>query len=111
VTALVMSPRMAVGGINETVATTFFGVLFLFALARAFLAIRLGQVAEHREWMIRGFAIGLAVAFVRPIVAIFFATSRITHLTPHDFFGIAFWLGFSLQTVAAEVWINYTRPA
>jgi uncharacterized membrane protein len=109
-TALVMSPQMAIGGANETAATMLFAILFLFALCRAFLAIRQGKVAMHREWMIRAFAIGLAVAFVRPIVGVFFATSRITHLTPHDFFGIAFWLGFTIQAIAAEIWINYTRP-
>ena len=109
VTALVMSPQMAIGGANETAATMLFAILFLFALCRAFLAIRHGKVAMHREWMIRTFAIGLAVAFVRPIVGVFFATSRITHLTPHDFFGIAFWLGFTIQAIAAEIWINHTR--
>ena len=40
------------------------------------------RVAEHRRWMIRAYAIGLGVATVRPIVGVFFATSRITHLTP-----------------------------
>jgi hypothetical protein len=104
-----MSPQMAIGGANETAATMLFAILFLFALCRAFLAIRQGKVAMHREWMIRAFAIGLAVAFVRPIVGVFFATSRITHLTPHDFFGIAFWLGFTIQAIAAEIWINHTR--
>ncbi len=109
VTALLMSPQMAIGGANETAATTLFAILFLCALGKAFMAIRLGKVALHREWMIRGFAIGLAVAFVRPIVGVFFATRRITHLTPHDFFGTAFWLGFTIQTIAAEIWINRTR--
>jgi hypothetical protein len=60
--------------------------------------------------MIRVFAIGSAVAAIRPIVGIFFATRKLTHLTPHDFFGIAFWLGFTIQLMAAEIWINYTRP-
>lgn len=59
--------------------------------------------------MIRVFAIGMAVAFVRPIVGVFFATSRITGWTPHEFFGPAFWLGFTVQTIAAEIWINRTR--
>jgi hypothetical protein len=59
--------------------------------------------------MIRAFAIALAIATIRPIMGIFFATSRLTHLTPHEFFGIAFWLGFSIHLVAAEAWINYTR--
>lgn len=108
-TAFVMSPQMAIGGPNETAATIFFAILFLVALVKAFLAIRRGKVALHREWMIRMFAIGLAVATVRPIVGVFFATRSITHLTPHDFFGIAFWLGFTIHLIAAEIWINYTR--
>ena len=108
-TALVMSPQMAIGGVSETAATMLFAILFLFGLTRAFLLIRRGSVALHREWMVRAFAIGLAVASIRPIVGIFFATSRLTHLTPHDFFGAAFWLGFTAQTIAAEVWIHQTR--
>ena len=109
-TALVMSPQMAIGGANETAATMLFAIIFLFALVKAFLYIRRGRVALHREWMIRAFAVGLAVATVRPIVGMFFATRGITNLTPHEFFGTAFWLGFTVQLIAAEVWINYTRP-
>jgi len=108
--ALVMSPQMAIGGANETAATTLFAVIFLFALVNAWQLIRQGKVALHREWMIRAFAVGSAVAATRPIMGAFFATRRITHLTPHDFFGIAFWLSFTIQLIAAEVWINYTRP-
>jgi uncharacterized membrane protein len=110
VTALVMGPLMAIGGVLETAATLFFGLLFLFALVRGFIAIRGRRVAEHRRWMIRAYAIGLGVATVRPIVGVFFATSRITHLTPPDFFGIAFWLGFTLSIAAGELWIR-TQPA
>ena len=109
VTALVMSPQMAIGGANETAATTLFALLFLFSFGKAFAAIRRRDIAQHREWMIRGFGIGLAVAFIRPIVGMFFATMRLTHLSPHEFFGTAFWLGFSIQTIAAEAWIQYTR--
>jgi hypothetical protein len=29
-------------------------------------------------------------------------------LTPHEFFGIAFWIGFVLQLMAAEAWIHVT---
>jgi uncharacterized membrane protein len=108
--ALVMSPQMAIGGPNESAATMLFAIIFLVSLVKAFLHIRNGRVALHREWMIRAFAVGFAVATVRPIVGIFFATSRLTHLTPRDFFGTAFWLGFTIQLMVAEIWINYTRP-
>jgi uncharacterized membrane protein len=109
-TALVMNPKLAIGGANQVAATTFFATLFLFSLGKAFVSIRNGNTALHREWMIRAFAIGLAVTTIRPIVGVFFATSRITNLTPSEFFGIAFWLGFTVHLIAAEVWINYTRP-
>ncbi|MBV8866621.1 MAG: DUF2306 domain-containing protein [Acidobacteriaceae bacterium] len=109
-TALLMSPQMAIGGANETAATILFAIVFLFALGKGFLSIRRGKIVLHREWMIRAFAVGLAVTTVRPIVGAFFATRSITHLTPRDFFGTAFWLGFTISLIAAESWINYTRP-
>jgi uncharacterized membrane protein len=107
ITALVMGPQMAIGGTTETAATMVFATLLLVSLTQAYLAIRRRQIARHREWMIRAFAIGLAVSTVRPIVGVFFATRAITHLTVHDFFGIAFWIGFTLHLAAAEVWIRW----
>lgn len=110
-TALVMSFAMpAIGGVNQAAATTLFALLFLFALAKAYWHILRREIAQHREWMIRAFAIGLAVATIRPIVGLFFATSRFSGLTPYEFFGTAFWLGFVLHLIAAEVWIQWTRP-
>jgi uncharacterized membrane protein len=109
VSALAMTTRMAIGGATERAATTLFGVLFLIALVRAFVCIRRRQVALHREWMIRAFSLGLAVATVRPIVGAFFATRSVTDLAPAEFFGIAFWLGFTIHLIVAEAWINYTR--
>ncbi len=85
ISALIMSPVMPVGGMNETVASTLFAILFL--------------------WMIRAFAIGLAVATIRPIVAVFFVTRQLTHLTPREFFGTAFRLSFTLHLIAAEIWV------
>jgi uncharacterized membrane protein len=108
--ALVMSPQMAIGGVNEMAATMLFAVVFLFSLVKAYIAIRRRRVDSHREWMIRAFAVGMAVATIRPIMGGFFATARISHMTPHEFFGTAFWLGFTIQFMVAEAWINYTRP-
>ena len=106
VSALVMSYKMNIGGPNETAATTLYGILFLICLINAYRFIRRKEVARHREWMIRAYAVGLGVATTRPIVGMFFAFRR---LTPHEFFGIAFWLGFTTTVLAAEAWIDYTR--
>lgn len=107
VTALVMGFVMPIGGVSETAATTFFAILFLFALGKAFLHIRRRELSQHRAWMIRAFAIGLAVATARPIVGMFLVFSD---LSPQEFFGTALWLAFTLHLVLAEIWINYTRP-
>jgi uncharacterized membrane protein len=106
---IIMSYKMAISGVSEIAAITFFGTLFLVALAKGFVSIRQRKTELHREWMIRAFAIGMAVTTTRPIVGIFFATSRWTGLGPHDFFGTALWIGFTLHLIAAEVWINFTR--
>jgi uncharacterized membrane protein len=104
--ALRMSFLKTIGGANETAATTLFAIVFLVSLVKAFIHVRRCEFALHREWMLRAFAIGLAVATIRPIVGIFFAFRR---LSPREFFGIAFWIGFTLHFIAAEIWINYTR--
>ena len=56
--------------------------------------------------MIRAFGVALGVATTRPIIGAFFAASR---LSPHEFFGTAFWLGFTITLIAAEVWIHYVE--
>ena len=95
-----------IGGFNEAAATTLYAILFLVSLSKAWWCIVHKQVALHREWMIRAFSIGLAVGTIRPIIALFFAFSG---SSPQEFFGTAFWIGFTLQLLAAEIWINYTR--
>lgn len=106
VTALVMSYKMNIGGPNETAATSLFAIVFLICLVKAYRHIRRKEVERHREWMIRAYGVALGVATTRPIVGMFFAFRR---LTPHEFFGIAFWLGFTITFLAAEAWVDYTR--
>jgi hypothetical protein len=103
--------RDPVGGRLEVACILIFDAVFLLALGKAFVHVRRREIALHREWMIRAMSVALGVATVRPIMGLFFASSRITGLTPHDFFGIAFFIGFSLTYLAGEKWIRYTRRA
>lgn len=101
--------RNPIGGTLEASTILVFDGVFLVAVIKAFLHVRRGQVALHREWIIRSMSVALGVATVRPIMGLFFATSRFTGLTPHQFFGMAFCLGLTLTYVAGELWIRYTR--
>jgi hypothetical protein len=113
VTAYAMSVY-SVGGWVERSAVLFFNSLFLFCLARAYLSMReskgrLGETPEKMRWMLRAVGILLGIATTRPVMGVFFATSRLTHLEPRQFFGIAFWIGFSINTIAVELWLRSRR--
>lgn len=105
VTAYGMSVH-AVGGWIERSAVLFFNSLFLYSLLRAFLYKSQRDASLERRWLLRAIAILLGIATTRPVMGVFFATSTLTHLTPQQFFGIAFWIGFSINTLAFEFWIR-----
>jgi Predicted membrane protein (DUF2306) len=105
VTAYAMSGH-AVGGWLERSAVLLFNTLFLYSLFRAYQYWRRGDFVEKRRWLVRAIAILLGIATTRPVMGVFFATSALTHLKPEQFFGIAFWIGFSVNTVAVELWLR-----
>jgi hypothetical protein len=109
ITAYAMSAH-AVGGWLERAAVLFFNTLFLFALYSAWSFARRNNRPHQQRWMLRAIAILLGIATTRPVMGVFFATSRLTHLTPQQFFGIAFWIGFSLNTIVMELWLRTRGP-
>jgi uncharacterized membrane protein len=110
-TALFIGLVIPKGGWPERVVIGLFGSLFLFALIRGFLHVRARRVALHREWMIRAFAVGLAIATAR---LIFFPALLITMADPtEEWFGmllvVALAVAFVLHASVAELWIRLTR--
>lgn len=103
VTAYAMS-RYSIGGWLERSAVLFFNTFFLFSLFRAWHWRR--EPLLKLRWMTRAIAILLGIATTRPVMGVFFATSRVTHLAPERFFGIAFWIGFSINTLIVELWLR-----
>jgi uncharacterized membrane protein len=98
------------GGLGEVTAVAVFGGLFVFAVGRAFLAIRTRQVARHREWMIRAFAIAIGISTVRVVGAIFDLALTPAGIRPPAVFVFSLWTGWCLTLGAGELWIRYTRP-
>jgi hypothetical protein len=100
----------SVGGWTERSAVLLFNSLFLFSLFRAYRYRRQNDPSRERRWLLRSIAILLGIATTRPVMGIFFATSPLTHLTPRQFFGIAFWIGFSINTLVFELWLRSRDP-
>lgn len=99
---------MPFAGTLEASAIAAFGGVFLFSLMRAFIAIRKGDVARHREWMIRMFSVVLGVSTVR-IAGTLLAV--LTREGPEAWFGHSIWIGFGSTVAVAELWIRHTRPS
>lgn len=95
------------GGITEATAAAVFGSWFVVSLLLAYRAIRSGDVTAHRRWMIRAFAVGLAAGTIRIWIGLF---QGFGVLSFEDSFGPAFWLGFGMHAVAAELYLA-RRPS
>ncbi|ABF40858.1 hypothetical protein Acid345_1857 [Candidatus Koribacter versatilis Ellin345] len=99
----------AVGGWLERSAVLVFNTWFLISLGTAFYCGVQGKDLSKRDWLVRAVVVLLGIATTRPVMGVFFATSRITHLAPSQFFGIAFWVGFSTNSIVVEWWLNSRR--
>ncbi|WP_263351099.1 DUF2306 domain-containing protein [Acidicapsa acidisoli] len=108
ITAYAMS-AYSIGGWLELSAVLFFNSIFLISLARAYWFGRRGEAGLKRRWLVRAVVVLLGIATTRPVMGVFFATAPLTHLAPSQFFGIAFWIGFSINTIVVELWLRTTR--
>jgi uncharacterized membrane protein len=107
VSGLTLGAIFPFGGPIAQAAVFAAGGLFLVSLTRAFHSIRRGEIELHREWMIRMFSLGLAIASVRLIALGLLALTTVTLNTAA---AISFWGGWIVTFAIAEWWIRHTRP-
>lgn len=97
-------------GVGEGIAIGIVAVMLFIAVVRALLAIRRGDVAHHREWMLRAYALALGIATIRVVGALVDIALVPLGVRPAMGLVIALWIGWSLTAGAAELWIRHTRP-
>jgi uncharacterized membrane protein len=108
-TALFMGLVIPFSGWGERVIIGLFGILFLFALVKAFVHVRAGRVALHREWMIRAFAIALSIATIRLIyIPAQLILADLTDAQNVLLWDTSFAVAFLVNTSVAELWIRAT---
>jgi uncharacterized membrane protein len=102
---------MPYGGLGEVAAITLFGGILLVSVILAVAAVRRGEIALHREWTIRAFAIVLGISMVRVVGPLFDLALTPAGLPPRELFVLSLWTGWTLTLAAGELWIRYTRGA
>ena len=103
---LCLSP-LAQGGPAARVGLGAMALAWLFTGARAWLAIRRGDVAAHRRWMVRNFAITLAAVTLRlELSAALFASLSFEVTYP-----VVAWLSWLPNLAVAELWLRRSNGA
>ena len=87
------------------------GSWFLAATSIAFVRIRQGRTAEHREWMLRAVAAALGISTVRLVATLLDVVLTPYGVAPEVIFLHSFWIGWGVMLLAAERWIRRTRHA
>ncbi|WP_395007222.1 DUF2306 domain-containing protein [Undibacterium sp.] len=94
----------AYGGLTSNLGFGILAVLWLFTGARAYLAIRQGDIVSHQQWMIRNFSLTLAAVALR----IYLPMSMVLGLPFELCYPIISWLCWVPNLIIAE-WI-FNRP-
>jgi uncharacterized membrane protein len=107
VTAILLNMTLPpIGGATKTAAVLTFSVAQIAALGIALRAILKRNIAQHRAWMLRAFAIGLGVATMR----YYFIPVYLIWGIPGDLhIGLGMWIGFGINVLAAEFILRKTR--
>ena len=91
------------GGRWSQWAFCLLAVLWMLTTGRAVQAVRRGEIAAHRRWMIRSFALALSAITLRAWKYILVVW---LHPPPMDVYRVVAWLGWVLNALVAE-WIIY----
>ena len=82
-------------------------LFMIFAFVHAFRLVRQRRFAEHREWMMRGFATGMGVALFRVLLEYVLQPAGMSFT---DAWNVVTAVSFPITLGAAEIWIRLTRP-
>ncbi len=109
-TAIVLGVAIPYGGALESAVVAVFGAYFLGCITLGVYRARRGEITRHREWMLRAFAIGLAIATVRLV----YVPIVITLGDPADevlemLFALTFLFAFTSHALVIEAWLRIGR--
>ena len=95
----------ATGGLFTKAGFGMLGILWLYTGTNAYLAIRKGDIAAHRRWMIRNYALTLAAVTLRIYLPLSMASGA-TFLVAYT---VIAWMCWVPNLIVAE-WFFIRRP-
>lgn len=108
IAAFLMTLRFPIWGMPlNLVISGGFALFMVYAFANAFRHVRARRFADHREWMIRGFAAGMSVAFFR--VMLDDVLPRVGMESFDLRWNTVVAISFPITVGVAELWIRATR--
>lgn len=105
-------------GANQRTANTLLALLWLATTVAGYRAVRRRRCAEHREWMIRSFALAFSIVANRAwsiLCLLVFAPEALTadglvaSADVAQTIGVATWLSWVVNLLVAEWWLHRTR--
>lgn len=109
VAAFLMTLRFPIWGMTLNTAISLVSSVFMvFAFVQALVHVRARRFGLHREWMIRGFATGMAVALFRVMLNDILPAMGVEDFTTR--WNIVVTISFPILLGFAEFWIRATRP-
>ena len=103
VAAIAFGIAHPVGRTAEASASVVFGVWFLCCLTLALRAIRRGDPATHRRWMVRAFVVAIGVGTIRLWLLLLWGSGLLDIRTA---FGVSFWVAFAIHVGIGEWWVR-----
>lgn len=106
VSGLLLS-RIAQGGWVAQLGFASLAVVWLYTGYRGYRAIRRGERAEHRRWMLRNHALTLAAVSLRIYIPLFLANG----VSFQDAYPVIAWICWVPHLVIAQWWLSRGKPS
>ena len=99
---------MSTAGVVGSVGFTTLALFWLYSGARAYIAIRHGNVQVHRRWMLRNYALTFGAATLRVELPLLIIIGGLSF--PAAYTTVA-WLSWVPNWLAVEAWLRRGRTA
>ncbi|NKQ55679.1 DUF2306 domain-containing protein [Amycolatopsis sp. K13G38] len=108
--AVLTFSSMTYWGPNQQAANTMLGVLWVATTIAGWRMARKRRYAQHREWMVRSFALCFSIILNRPWgMALMAATSPQDETAVAQIVGVGAWLSWVVNLLVAEWWLQHKR--